>query len=498
VIKQSLKRIHFVGVGGAGVSALAHLMLQEGIAVTGSDCQHSAVVDDLRKANATIWVGHDERHVRSAGQLADMVVYSTAVPTDNPELVYARAHGVSVVTRQQFMTACALRKEAIVISGSHGKSTTTSMVATVFLVAQQDPTVVLGSLLLHDMGTSSGRTSNARLGHSKYFICEGDESNNSMLELQAKVAVVTNIDCDHMDFHGSLGNLKGSFIRFLNTPGKDGLSIVCTDDQNIRSILPEITSRVVSYGINSQADYSISGRHLNEHGGISFTVEHRQRGPLGIVNLRYPGDHNVLNSLATVAICVELGIKFDHVMYALENFPGVSRRYERLYHSDEYEVIDDYAHHPSEIYALLGAAREVFRGRRMRVIFEPHRYTRSKNLAEQFPDSFELADEIVLAPIYTAHEPVIAGIGKDYLNSFFERKFANDGRLKCLPDLEQIRQYILDTLQPGDVILTVGAGNVNLVAAQLAEALKQRNGVPSKRIAQDLLFPLPASTPSGR
>jgi UDP-N-acetylmuramate--alanine ligase len=481
LLRQSYKRIHFIGIGGAGVSALAHLMLQEGrVDVTGSDCSASEVTEGLTRAGATIWIGHDEAHVRRGAHPADLVVYTTAVAADNPELVFAREHNIPAVTRQQFMTYCALRKDAIVISGSHGKSTTTSMLATAFIGAQADPTIVLGSLLKHNMGVkrSMGETSCARYGKSRWFLCEGDESNNSMLELKAKVAVVTNIDYDHMDFHGSLANLKNAFLRFLNGPGQSGIAVVCTDDQNVRSILPEITSRVVSYGLTGTPDYLARGYQAHPGDGISFEVHHRERGPLGVINLGYPGQHNVLNALAVIAVSLECGLPFNIVAAALETFPGVKRRYEKYYDADV-AVIDDYAHHPSEIHALLSAAREVFPNRRIRALFEPHRYTRSRNLATQFPPSFALADEIVLAPIYSAHEALIPGIGPEFLNSHFAALYGPD-KLKCMP-LADTAQYLLETLRPGDVIMTIGAGNVNLIAARIAAALKTRADAPVEK-----------------
>jgi UDP-N-acetylmuramate--alanine ligase len=411
-----------------------------------------------------------------------LVVYTTAVSPDNPELAYALANNVTAVTRQQFMTYCAMRKDAIVISGSHGKSTTTSMLATAFIGAKQDPTIVLGSLLRHNMGLkkSMGETSCARYGKSRWFLCEGDESNNSMLELKAKVAVVTNIDYDHMDFHGSLTNLKNSFLRFLNGPGPGGFSVVCTDDLNVRSILPEIRTRVVSYGLSGQPDYSAQNYRVHPGEGISFEVHHRERGPLGLINLDYPGQHNVLNALAVIAVSLECGLSFGIVAAALETFPGVKRRYERMYMGDV-AVIDDYAHHPSEIQALLAAAREVFPEGRIRAIFEPHRYTRSKNLAQQFPPSFALADEIVLAPIYSAHEPPIPGIGPNYLDGHFAALYGPH-KLKCMK-LSSVAEYILSTTQPGDVVMTIGAGNVNLIASAIANGLKAREGAGSAPVA---------------
>jgi len=460
VLKRSYKRIHFVGIGGAGVSALAHLMIQMGYEVTGSDCQATAVTRGLQEAGATVWTGHDERYAR----LADLVVTSTAIPPDNPEVAYAKRKGMPLLTRIELLSYLAERHESVVISGSHGKSTTTSMVATAFIAAQRDPTVVMGSVLKHSMGS-------ARMGHSDVFVCEGDESNNSILEFKPKVAVVTNIDCDHLDFHGSLSNLKNSFIRFLNSPPKGGFSVVCLDDDNLRSILPKINTRLVTYGFHPDAMYQAQGRKLNDVGGLSFEVHHKEQGPLRDINLRTPGDHSIQNALATIATCHGMGVSIDTLAFALEEFPGVARRYDIIY-SNGVTIIDDYAHHPSEIHALLTGVREVFRGR-IRAVFQPHRFTRSKNLAQQFPPSFMNADEIILAPIYTAHEKPIAGIGLDYLNRFFQRRF-DERKLKCLSEQSDIIGYLEDSTQPGDVILTIGAGDVYKIGYALCDTLKRR------------------------
>lgn len=455
-------------MGGSGVSALAHLLLDMGYEVTGSDCQDTVVTQQLAEAGASIWIGHNERYAR----LADMVVYSTAIPADNPELAFARQAGKPMLTRIELLSYLAERNDSIVISGSHGKSTTTSMVAMAFIAAQRDPTIVMGSVLKHSIGS-------AKLGSSKVFIAEGDESNNAMLEFTPRVAVVTNIDRDHLDFHGSLEGLKNSFIRFLNSPQRGGFAVVCLDDDNIRSILSKVQRRIVSYGFHQDAVYQAQGRKLNGDGGLTFEVHHKDDGPLGVINMRLPGDHNIQNALATVAICREMGIDFDVISFALENFPGVRRRYDVLY-SGAVTLIDDYAHHPSEIHALLSGVREVAKGR-VRVVFQPHRFTRSKNLAQHFPSAFITADEIVLAPIYTAHEKPVAGIGLDYLNRFFQRRY-DERRLRCLNDMDEIVTYLKASLKPDDTILTVGAGDIYKVGQKLADWLKQRDSELSAEV----------------
>ena len=468
MLKRSTKRIHFIGIGGAGVSALAHLMLQMDYEVTGSDKQESKVTLALKDAGAQVWYEHDERFVRHA----DLVVRSTAISDDNPEVQYAKQEGTPLLSRIEFLAYLAERKRAVVISGSHGKSTTTSMVANISFAAQQDPTIVIGSVLKQGIGS-------ARHGKSDLFICEGDESNNSILSFKPHVAVVTNIDYDHMDFHGSLSNLKKSFVEFLNSPGRDGRSIVCLDDENVRSIMPELTGQVITYGTHPDAEYQAMNRRVNRDRGLSFEVHHKTEGPLGVVNLRYPGDHNMQNALCSLVIGRAMGVSTDTCCYGLETFPGIHRRYDVLY-SKDIHVIDDYAHHPTEIQNLLGSVREVFSGR-IRVIFQPHRYTRSRNLAQQFPPAFMNADEVILAPIYTANEKPMAGIGLDYLNRFFQAKY-DENRLRCMGGLDEIYNYVSESLQPGDVVMTVGAGSINTVGHRLAAFLEQREDEGSSPI----------------
>ncbi len=485
MLKRSYKRIHFVGVGGSGVSALAHLMLQMKYEVTGSDLRPSSVTRELQDAGATIWIGHDERYVR----LADLVVASTAIPENNLEVAAAKDKGIPLLTRIELLRYMSERKTSVVISGSHGKSTTTSMVANVCLAAQLDPTVVLGSVMRKVMGS-------ARYGKSDLFICEGDESNNSILEFQPTVAAVTNIDRDHLDFHGSMSNLKDSFIRFLNSPPRNGFSVVCCDDANIRSIMGKLTGKVVTYGFHPDADYQAQGRRVNDKGGLSFEVHHRDEGPLGKVEMAYPGDHSIQNALCTVAICRGLGLGISQIAFALDTFPGVYRRYEVL-HAGEVTVIDDYAHHPSEITALLSGVREIFAPskHRIRAIFQPHRYTRSKSLAQQFPPSFGQADEIILAPIYTANEKPIAGIGLDYLNRFFTGHY-DERKLKCFATFTEIEQYVTDSLKPGDVVLTIGAGDIGSIAHSLVANLdktraEQTASVDLERLEEGLAVDQP-------
>mgnify|MGYP000105983951 CR=1 FL=1 len=460
VLTKRIKRIHFVGIGGSGVSSLARLMLAMGYEVTGSDISLSEVTDELRQAGAIIFEGHDARQVRHA----DLVIISTAIPEDNVEAAEAKAQGVPVLTRIDFLSYLAQRKFSISVSGSHGKSTTSAMIAVIFYYADMDPTIVLGGRVKHLFGSS-------RLGRSDYFICEGDESNNSMLRFAPRLAVVTNIDDDHLDFHKSLGNLKSSFLNFLNNPNPEGVCVFCTDDPVLRSLAPEITKPRLTYAISEDAD--LRAENLDLHPEYSrFTVVHRDGSALGEITLRIPGIHNVRNALAAVAVSQHCGIDFGKTAFALENFPGVARRFDRVLDREDILIIDDYAHHPTEIKALLDTVKN-FGRRRLRVAFQPHRYTRSQRLAAKFPPAFTAADEVILSDIYSALEEPIEGISTEYLYSFFEREF-KPGKVKVILKLPEILTYFRKTLQSGDIIVTVGAGDIFHVAYELADYLRER------------------------
>lgn len=470
VLTKRIKRIHFVGIGGAGVSALARLMLAMGYEVSGSDISLSPITDELHEAGAIIFEGHHPRQVRRA----DIVIISTAIPEDNTEVVEAKAQGLPVLNRIDFLSYLAQRKFSISVSGSHGKSTTSAMIAVIFYYADLDPTIVLGGRVKHLFGSS-------RLGHSEYFICEGDESNNSMLRFAPRLAVVTNIDDDHLDFHKSLDNLKASFLDFLNNENPDGTCVFCADDPVLRSLVPGITKPRFTYGISEDADYR--AENLDLHADFTrFTVVQQDGTALGEITLRLPGIYNVRNALAAIAVSQRCGIDFGKAAFALENFPGVSRRFDRVLEREDVLIIDDYAHHPTEIKALLDTVAS-FRKRRLRVVFQPHRYTRSQRLAAKFPQAFAAADEVILSDIYSALEEPIEGISTEYLYSFFERQY-KPGKVKVILKLPEILTYLRKTLKSGDIIMTVGAGDVYRVAYELADHLKEHK-MPLKTKMQE-------------
>jgi len=460
VLTKKIKRIHFVGVGGAGVSALARLMLEMGYEVSGSDLWQSEVTDELRELGAIIFNGHDARHVRKA----NLVIISTAIPPDNPEVTAAKELGLPVLTRIDFLSYLAQRKYSISVSGSHGKSTTSGMISVIFYYADTDPTIVLGGRVKHLFGSS-------RLGHSQYFICEGDESNNSMLLFSPRVAVVTNIDDDHLDFHKSFDNLQASFLKFMNSPHPDGVCVACADDPVIQGLRERITRPLFTYGLGEGADFRAIEVE-READSSRFAVVHRELGRLGQVSLKLPGTYNIRNALAAITVSHLCGIDFGKAAFGLENFPGVARRFDRVLERDDILIVDDYAHHPSEIGALLEAAASASR-RRVRAVFQPHRFTRSQRLAAKFPDAFTAADEVILADIYSALEKPIEGITTEYLYSFFESKYP-PGKVKMILRKEEILTYLKKTLAPGDIVMTIGAGDIYLVAYELAAYLRDK------------------------
>ncbi|MCD6118597.1 UDP-N-acetylmuramate--L-alanine ligase [bacterium] len=459
VLTHRIKRIHFVGVGGAGVSALAKLMISMGYEVTGSDLSPSQITRQLEASGVRIFYEHNAGFVRTA----DLIITSTAIPEDNVEVRAAIELNKPKLTRIAFLSYLMKGKFGITVSGSHGKSSTSAMIAYIFFTAETDPTFVVGGLL-------NGFLGNSRLGKSKFFICEGDESNNSFLEFTANVGVVLNIDDDHIDFHKSVTNLQNSFIKFINKREPDGVTVVCLDDAGVREVLPKLQTRLITYGIDAEdVDYRAKNIRIADF-TTRFDVFHKTRGEIGSVHLRFPGRHYVQNALASIAVAEYCGVGFDKAAVALETFPGVHRRFEKLIVTDDVMVIDDYAHHPTEIAALMRATR-AGGAKRLRVVFQPHRYTRSKLMAKRFPEAFDYADEVILTSLYSAGERPIAGIGSRYLFRYFEERFPRS-RIKLIEDSAEIVDYLRNTIRKGDVMMTVGAGDVYKIGNALKEHIE--------------------------
>ncbi len=457
-----VEQIHFVGIGGAGMCGIAEVLHNEGYRITGSDLAESRVVERLRSLGIQVMIGHAAEHITGA----DVVVSSTAIHADNPEIVAARAQRIPVLARAAMLAELMRFRYGIAIAGTHGKTTTTSLVSSLLAEGGLDPSYVIGGKL-----TSSG--SNAQLGKSAYFVVEADESDASFLFLKPMMAVVTNIDADHMEtYSGNFDKLRDTFVEFLHHLPFYGLAVVCLEDDVIRSILPEIQRPTVTYGFHQDANYRAENWVQNALSS-EFTV-HRPKphAPLDI-QLKWPGRHNVLNALASIAIATELGVDDASIVRALLNFQGVGRRFqmlgERRFAKGSALIVDDYGHHPQEIKATLDAFRAVWPIKRLVHVFQPHRYTRTQALFNQFVDVLKMADELLLLDIYSAGESAIAGVNSESLAKALAQYSTKVTLVTEKVLVEHLDQCVID----GDVILMQGAGNIGQIAANLMQPIKE-------------------------
>jgi len=453
---QKKHRIHFVGIGGIGMSGIAEVLLNLGYAVSGSDLQESEATQRLRALGAQLFVGHQQENLAAN---PSVVVISTAVKYSNPEVLEARRRQIPVIPRAEMLAELMRMKFGIAVAGSHGKTTTTSLVAAVLSAAGLDPTMVIGGRL-HMLG------SNAKMGQGEMLVAEADESDGSFLLLSPTIAVVTNIDREHMEFHQSMERLNESFLAFINKVPFYGLAVLCLDDANVRGLLPKVKKRFTTYGLSAEADFSAQDLKLKA-AGAEFNVLHGGKA-LGKLRLHLPGRHSATNALAAVAVAHELEIPFAHVAQALDGFTGIHRRFEIKGEPRGILVIDDYGHHPVEIRATIGAIRDGWK-RPLTVIFQPHRYTRTRDLFDDFLTAFEGADRLVLTDIYAAGEDPIAGVSGEALYQAIKRK----GHLEVefIADKGQIVGQIAAKLAAGDIVLTLGAGDIYKIGDALAEAL---------------------------
>ncbi|AOW14912.1 UDP-N-acetylmuramate--L-alanine ligase [Hydrogenophaga crassostreae] len=474
-MKHAIRHIHFVGIGGSGMSGIAEVLLNQGYRISGSDLGENAATRRLVSFGATVFVGHDASYIDGA----DAIVTSTAVKEDNPEVVAAHAKLIPVVPRAVMLAELMRMKKGVAIAGTHGKTTTTSLVASVLAAAGMDPTFVIGGRL-----NSAG--ANAQLGSGEYIVVEADESDASFLNLLPMVSVVTNIDADHMDTYGhDFERLKSAFIEFLHRMPFYGAAVVCVDDAAIRDILPRIARPITSYGFSEGAQL----RAVNvrpEGGQMHFTVQ-RSGGahpmPDLDVVLNLPGNHNVLNALAAIGIAEELGVPDAAVVEALRDFKGVGRRFQRygeapLPSGGTCTLVDDYGHHPVEMAATLSAARGAFPDQRLVLAFQPHRYSRTRDCFEDFVKVIGMADAVLLAEVYAAGEsPIVAADGRS-----LARALRVAGKLEpvFVDDITTMAQAILDNARDGDVVLCMGAGSIGAVAGQtveLAQAAAKKEGL---------------------
>ena len=466
-MKRTIQHIHFVGIGGAGMSGIAEVLINLGYTVSGSDISQSATVQRLQGLGAQVHVGHDSDHIKGA----HVIVTSTAVQSDNPEVVAAHAKLIPVVPRAVMLAELMRMKHGIAIAGTHGKTTTTSLVASVLNQAGMDPTFVIGGRL-----NSAG--ANAKLGTGDAIVVEADESDASFLNLLPMTAVITNIDADHMETYGhDFGRLRQAFIDFLHRMPFYGAAIVCVDDANIRDLLPAIARPIVGYGVSEDAKV----RALNiraDQGRMHFTVQRRTRKnqPDLEVSLALPGHHNVLNALAAIAVADEMEVSDDAIVTALAEFKGVGRRFQSygdvaLPQGGNIRVVDDYGHHPVEMAATIAAARGAFPTRRLVLAFQPHRFTRTRDCFDDFVQVLGRVDALLLSEVYAAGEPpIVAADGRALARAL---RVAGQIEPLFVPDIQDLAAQVLQHAQDGDVVLCMGAGSVGQVPAQIV-ALAER------------------------
>src|SRR5262245_52933962 len=447
-------RIHFIGIGGAGMSGIAEVLLTLGYQVSGSDLKLSEVTERLVRLGGRVFHGHAPANIEGA----QVVVYSSAVRPENPELTAARAAGVPVIGRAEMLAELMRMKYGVAVGGSHGKTTTTSMIAAVLARGGLDPTIVVGGRL-HAIG------SNARLGHGQFLVAEADESDGSFLRLNPAVAVVTNIDREHLDYYSGLDALRQAFVYFANRVPFYGVTVLCADDPEVRAILPLVTKRSTLYGTRGEAEIRASGIELVPHGS-RFRVHAAER-ELGTVELAVPGAHNVLNALAAIAVGLEVEVGFAHIAESLAHFRGVGRRFETRGEAQGVRVVDDYGHHPTEIRATLAAARTL--GGRVLVLFQPHRYSRTSLLREEFGSAFADADRVWVLDVYAAGEPPIAGVSaRTVVDSAAARGATH---VAYAPDPAAVAAEAAAEARPGDTVITLGAGDVWRLADDVLRAL---------------------------
>lgn len=469
-MKHAIQRIHFVGVGGSGMSGIAEILHNLGYTISGSDLSDSATLRRLASLGIHTHIGHDAAHVARA----DAVVTSTAVQASNPEVIRARELRIPVVPRALMLAELMRLKQGIAIAGTHGKTTTTSLVASVLAQAGLDPTFVIGGRL-----NSAG--ANARLGKGNYIVVEADESDASFLNLLPVMAVVTNIDADHMDTYGhDFGRLQQAFVDFLHRMPFYGTAILCTDDPAVRAIVDQVTCPITSYGFDEGAQVRATNvRAVN--GQMHFTVQRRNGVTLPDLDivLNLPGRHNVLNALSAIAVAVELNIDDAAVQTALAEFKGVGRRFQRygdhaLPQGGVVTVVDDYGHHPVEMAATLAAARGAFPGRRLVLAFQPHRYTRTRDCFEDFVRVMGLADVVLLSEVYAAGEaPLVAADGRALARAL---RVAGKVEPVFVDDIQAMAAAAMANAQPGDVLLCMGAGSISAVPARVVELMQQSLG----------------------
>ena len=463
-MKHKIHHLHFIGIGGSGMSGIAEVLINLGYTVSGSDLQSGAATQRLAALGAKILLGHEAANIAGA----DAIVVSTAVQADNPEVVAAREARIPIVPRAQMLAELMRLKQGIAVAGTHGKTTTTSLIASILGEGGFDPTFVIG-------GRLNAAGANARLGKGDFLVAEADESDASFLRLSPVISVVTNIDADHMETYGhDFGKLKQAFVDFLERLPFYGVAVLCTDDSNVNEIIPRVTKQIVRYGLNEQANIRAEDVRA-DNGRMHFTAVRRNGSVSRLpITLNLPGVHYVQNALAAIAVATEVGASDESIIKALGEFRGVGRRFQRygelpLAHGGTVTVIDDYGHHPVEMTATIAAARGAFPERRLVLAFQPHRYSRTRDCFEDFVQVLGTVDVLLLTEVYAAGEaPVVAADGRALARAL---RVAGKVEPLFVESVNDLPSALIDTLRDGDVLLTMGAGSIGGTAAKLFEAL---------------------------
>lgn len=452
-------RVHFIGIGGSGMSGIAAILLQQGYLVSGSDLNPSKAASRLINLGAQVFFGHDSANI---GHDVSMVIVSTAIRETNLELVAAHERGLEVIKRGEMLARLMAEKKGIAVAGAHGKTTTSSMIALIFEKCGLDPTIVVGGDIMELGG-------NAKMGNGEFLVAEADESDGSFLLLTPFIEVITNIEDDHLDYYGSREAIKKAFALFVQKVPSDGYLVMCVDDDNVRELADSLSTGVITYGINQTAQYS--ARNIRTEGLRTLADIYYMEKRLGELELGVPGLHNMSNALAAITVGLIAGLEFEAIAGVLKDFRGVHRRFQLIGDVNGINVVDDYAHHPTEVKATLKAARQT-NANRVVGVFQPHRFTRTKFLFKEFGESFTDADIIIINEIYAAGESPISGVSAKLIIDAIPNC---EGRpVYYFKTTEEITDFLYETAEPGDLILTLGAGNIWSVGANLVERLKAR------------------------
>jgi UDP-N-acetylmuramate--alanine ligase len=451
------RHIHFIGIGGIGMSGIAEVLINLGFDVSGSDIEMSSITSKLEALGAEIYSGHEARNIQGA----DVVVVSSAISGENPEVRAASDAGIPLIPRSDMLGELMRIRTAIAVAGSHGKTTTTSIAAVVMREAGFDPTIVVG-------GKVKSLDANAKLGEGDYLVTEVDESDGNFVRLSPAIALITNIDAEHLDFYGGLEKIHEAFIKFSNQVPFHGVVICCVDDPNVRAVMPEIKRRIITYGFDRQAD--VRGEIIEEEAkGSRFRIVNGPREDKELF-LPIPGRHNVLNALGVCALANEIGIPFDALRKGLAQFKGVGRRFEIKGEAGGVLVIDDYGHHPTEIAVAIDTARNSYMQKRLIVVFQPHRYTRTRDLHRGFKNCFRAADEVYITDIYAAGENPISGVTGELI--YRAAVQGGVGNVTYVPDTGELMELLLGRATKGDLVMTLGAGDIWKVGDKLIEVIK--------------------------